>query len=115
MYVIPLVRSKLLGSIRGSSTFCSYLSLIRDDDRRLPAMLRIANRLIAEGGTHAPGHDDNTPGIVSQRACCRHNALVQLQARYNHCGEAASKKCLSPATFVRRHARLRVGTVKGRE
>jgi len=30
-----------------------------------------------------------------------HNALVQLQARYHHCGEAASEKCLSAATFVR--------------
>jgi len=29
------------------------------------------------------------------------NALVQLQARYNHCGAAASEKCLSAATFVR--------------
>src|SRR5687768_4208556 len=29
------------------------------------------------------------------------NALVQMQARYNHCGEAASEKCLSAATFVR--------------
>src|SRR5688500_13614284 len=29
------------------------------------------------------------------------NALVQLQAYYNHCGEAASEKCLSAATFVR--------------
>ena len=29
------------------------------------------------------------------------NALVQLQARYNHRGEAASEKCLSAATFVR--------------
>jgi hypothetical protein len=29
------------------------------------------------------------------------NALVQLQARYHHCGEAASEKCLSAATFVR--------------
>jgi hypothetical protein len=29
------------------------------------------------------------------------NALVQLQARYNHCGVAASEKCLSAATFVR--------------
>jgi len=28
------------------------------------------------------------------------NALVQLQARYNHRGEAASEKCLSAATFV---------------
>jgi hypothetical protein len=33
------------------------------------------------------------------------NALVQLQARYNHCGEAASEKCLSAATFVRPLAR----------
>jgi hypothetical protein len=24
----------------------------------------------------------------------RSNALVQLQAQYNHCGEAASEKCL---------------------
>jgi hypothetical protein len=29
------------------------------------------------------------------------NALVQLQAQYHHCGEAASEKCLSAATFVR--------------
>src|SRR3954471_1914449 len=29
------------------------------------------------------------------------NALVQLQARYHHCGEAASEKCLSAATIVR--------------
>jgi hypothetical protein len=29
------------------------------------------------------------------------NALVQLQAQYNHCGEAASKECLSAPTFVR--------------
>jgi hypothetical protein len=28
------------------------------------------------------------------------NALVQLQAHYHHCGEAASEKCLSAATFV---------------
>jgi hypothetical protein len=28
------------------------------------------------------------------------NALVQLQAQHNHCGEAASEKCLSAATFV---------------
>jgi hypothetical protein len=31
---------------------------------------------------------------------CPSNALVQLQAQYNHCGEAASEKCLSAATFV---------------
>ena len=29
------------------------------------------------------------------------NALVQLQALYNHRGEASSEKCLSAATFVR--------------
>jgi hypothetical protein len=29
------------------------------------------------------------------------NALVQLQAQYHHCGEAASEKWLSAATFVR--------------
>src|SRR6267378_2301033 len=29
------------------------------------------------------------------------NALVQLQARYYHCDEVASEKCLSAATFVR--------------
>ena len=28
------------------------------------------------------------------------NALVQLHAHYHHCGEAASEKCLSAATFV---------------
>ena len=32
------------------------------------------------------------------------NALVQLQALYNHCGVAASEKCLSVATFVRQPA-----------
>src|SRR5713101_4657081 len=32
------------------------------------------------------------------------NVLVQLQAQYHHCGEAASEKCLSAATFVRLHA-----------
>ncbi len=31
----------------------------------------------------------------------RSNALVQLQARYNHCGDAASEECLSAATFVK--------------
>jgi hypothetical protein len=30
------------------------------------------------------------------------NALLQLQAQYHHCGVAASEKCLSAATFVRR-------------
>jgi hypothetical protein len=29
------------------------------------------------------------------------NALVQMQARYHHCGEGASEKCLAAATFVR--------------
>src|SRR6266699_1550586 len=29
------------------------------------------------------------------------NAVVQLQARCHHCGEAASEECLSAATFVR--------------
>ena len=32
------------------------------------------------------------------------NAQVELHALYNHCGEAASEKCLSAATFVRQHA-----------
>src|SRR5205085_10287546 len=36
-------------------------------------------------------------------------ALVQLQALYHHCGEAASEKCLSAATFVR-HRRGRAHT-----
>ena len=31
------------------------------------------------------------------------DALVQLQARYHHCDEAASEECLSPATFVRQY------------
>ena len=29
------------------------------------------------------------------------NALIQLLAQYDHCGEAASEKCLAAATFVR--------------
>jgi hypothetical protein len=33
------------------------------------------------------------------------NALVQLQAQYNHRGVAASEKCLSAATFVRQASR----------
>src|SRR5437868_8288573 len=36
------------------------------------------------------------------------NALVQLQAHYLHCGEAASEKCLSAATFVRQRHERRV-------
>jgi hypothetical protein len=39
----------------------------------------------------------------------RANALVQLQAHYHHCGEAASEKCLSAATFVRRPPRPTLG------
>jgi len=39
--------------------------------------------------------------VTSSKGWLRSNALVQLQARYNHCGEAASEKCLSAATFVR--------------
>jgi hypothetical protein len=47
-----------------------------------------------------------TAGGILQRFIDRHtcvdlpNALVQLQAEYHHCGEAASEKCLSAATFV---------------
>ena len=33
------------------------------------------------------------------------NALVQLQARYYYCGEAASEECLPAATFVRPQGR----------
>jgi hypothetical protein len=33
--------------------------------------------------------------VVDSDAWLTANALVQLQARYNHCGEAASEKCLS--------------------
>ena len=35
---------------------------------------------------------------------CPPNALVQLQARYHHCGEAASEECLSAATLVSQRA-----------
>src|SRR3981081_799077 len=34
---------------------------------------------------------------------CRPYTLVQLQAHYNHCGEAASEECLSAATLIRQH------------
>jgi hypothetical protein len=34
------------------------------------------------------------------------NAQVRLQALYHHCGEAASEKCLSAATFVRSRVAL---------
>src|ERR1700724_3808533 len=37
---------------------------------------------------------------TDRRRLAPHNALVQVQARYYHCGEAASTKCLSAATFV---------------
>src|SRR5665811_1445586 len=41
------------------------------------------------------------------------NALVQLQAQYHHCGEAASEKCLSAATFVRwRGDALKASTIR---
>ena len=43
-----------------------------------------------------------------------HNALVQLQAQDNHCGEAASEKCFSAATFVSQSLRDTV-TVLARE
>jgi hypothetical protein len=33
------------------------------------------------------------------------NAVVQLQARYKHCDEVASEKCLSAMTSVRAQAR----------
>ena len=38
--------------------------------------------------------------MVAARLVLRSNAQVQLQAHYHHCGEAASEKCLSAATFV---------------
>ena len=41
------------------------------------------------------------PFSVQLQSLCPSNALVQLQARYYHCGGAASEKCLSAATFVR--------------
>jgi hypothetical protein len=48
-------------------------------------------------------HDNQCAGPSNgMHASVLSNALVQLQARYNHCGEAASEKCLSAATFVRR-------------
>jgi hypothetical protein len=50
--------------------------------------------------------DTNCTSLWKLCAIVRHlrldSALVQLQAQYNHCGEAASGKCLSAATFVRR-------------
>jgi hypothetical protein len=57
-------------------------------------------------GENANTDDPNRSGhlvSIEEKAnpVSRSNALVQLQARYHHCGEAASKKCLSAATFVR--------------
>src|SRR5450759_64956 len=44
--------------------------------------------------------------LFAETPClCPSNALVQLQAHYHHCGEAASEKCLSAATFVRPRGR----------
>src|SRR6185503_6407866 len=42
--------------------------------------------------------------VIANFCLTTSNALVQLQAHYHHCGEAASEKCLSAATFVRRQA-----------
>ncbi len=42
--------------------------------------------------------DEGTEGQSSS------NAEAQLQAHYRHCGEAASAKCLSAATFVKQRA-----------
>ena len=44
-----------------------------------------------------------TEDLLNVITSCRRlsNASVQLQALYNHRGEAASEKCLSAATFVR--------------
>ena len=38
------------------------------------------------------------------------NALVQLQAHNHHCGEAASERCLSAATFVSQRGTVRCVT-----
>jgi hypothetical protein len=42
------------------------------------------------------------PYRLDDRICrlSQPNALVQLQAHYHDCGEAASEKCLLAATFV---------------
>ena len=45
------------------------------------------------------------PQVSNRDAWLTSNALVQLQAHYNHRGEAASEKCLSAATFVRQLGR----------
>src|SRR6267378_3102255 len=53
-------------------------------------------------GTPLTSLAKSPPGLSTRPRYRRSNALVQLQARDNHCGEAASEKCLSAATFVRR-------------
>jgi hypothetical protein len=42
----------------------------------------------------------------SHFASLQPNALVQLQAQYHHCGEAAFGKCLAAATFVSAQAAI---------
>jgi len=43
------------------------------------------------------------------------NAQVQLQAHYHHCGEAASEKCLSAATFVRHQREVFAAALRHRQ
>ena len=55
---------------------------------------------VANGARSRAENATRNEFLISLAACGVPNALVQLQAQYNHCGEAASEKCLSAATFV---------------
>ena len=48
---------------------------------------------------------------TSKRGCLP-NALLQLQAHYHPCGEVASEKCLSAATFVRQRHRAELALLE---
>src|SRR5437773_1054306 len=71
---------------------------------RTPRLVNVTRRGMA------PNRCAGTPGVhglnwTAIQSPWRSNALVQLQARYNRCGEAAFEKCLAAATFVRWRAK----------
>ena len=68
--------------------------------------------MVANASPH-PSISHPSARLISLYRRSRPNALVQLQAQYNHCGAAASEKCLSAATFVRPRVEMGQGRTHG--
>ena len=72
--------------------------------RKFPLVLLTSSRSATERSAQLPKKNstiDRHLDLPVEEQHWRPNALVKLQAHYHHCGEAASEKCLSAATFVR--------------